>query len=319
MPKVSVLLAVKDGLPYLEASIRSIAEQRFSDFELIVVDDGSTDGTSDVLARWQRDDPRVVVIRQANRGQTPALNRAIAAATAPYLARQDADDVSEQERLALQVEHLDRNGELAVLGTGARVIDGDGREIGAYRPTWGPEHVRRQLWHENILTHGSVMMRRQALDKVGVYRSAFRYAKDWDLWLRMIQHGFAIDNLPEPLYRWRLNPEGAYARDRPRQVRFAGLALTFARERQKHGTDSHDELLAAREDLDRFAAGYRCRGPLYALWGELSLRSLGDAPSATRHLLRALANGHVTPRVLAMLCLSVSGIGWPGRGPLRSR
>jgi glycosyltransferase involved in cell wall biosynthesis len=318
MARVSVLLAVRNGLPYLDESIGSIVSQTFPDFELIVVDDGSTDGTPDLLARWRREDPRVVVIRQQHQGQTPGLNRAIAAATGQYLARQDADDVSEPERFAREVEHLDRHPRLAVVGTGAAVIDASGEEIGSLPAPPGPAVVRRRLWGENVLNHGSVMMRREALDKVGAYRAGFRFANDWDLWLRMVQQGFELDNLPDVLYRWRLNPNGAYARERAQQIKFAGLALILAMERERFREDSYDQLLAAHEDLDRFAASYRLRGPLYALWGELCLRALAHRAAATRYLLRALASGYVRPRLLALLCLSLSGVGWPGRPALRS-
>jgi glycosyltransferase involved in cell wall biosynthesis len=319
MPRVSVLLAVRNGLPYLDEAIRSITEQTFKDFELIAVDDGSTDGTTDLLDRWSREDSRIIVLRQTNQGQTASLNRAIAVARGEYLARQDSDDVSEPERFARQVESLDRHPHLAVLGSGATIVDGDGKEIGTQRPPSGPDQLRDLVWKENVLVHGSVMMRRRALDQVGTYRPAFRYAKDWDLWLRMMQAGFVIDNLQDCLYRWRLNPDGAYVRDRSRQVRFAALAKVFAQERARYGVDSHDDLMAAQEDFERFAETYRCRGALYALWGELALRSLSDKAAATRYCLRALSSGYIRPRMLAMLCLSLSGIGWPGRSPLPSR
>lgn len=283
-----------------------------------MVDDGSTDETPNLLASWSREDSRLVVIRQENNSQTLSLNRAIASATGRYLARQDADDISEPVRFARQLEHLNQNPHLAVVATGTIVINANAVEIARHCAPCGAENVKRELWRENVLTHGSVMMRRQALEAAGGYRPGFRYAKDWDLWLRMLQQGFAIDSIPDFLYRWRLSPSGAYTRERRQQVKFAGLALTFAKERERYGVDSHEELVEAREDLDGFAAGYRLRGPLYALWGELCLRSLSDRSAATRYLMQALANGYIRPRSLALLCLSLSGARWPGRAPLRS-
>src|SRR5437879_6502478 len=144
-PKVSVLLAVFNGECHLEGSLRSILNQSFADFELIVVDDGSTDGTAEILAAVGRADPRVVVVRQANRGLTASLIRAASLARGAYLARQDADDISPPERFRRQVDFLDAHPSIAAVGAWADIIDRSGAVIGALRPAAGPRAIKHGL------------------------------------------------------------------------------------------------------------------------------------------------------------------------------
>src|SRR5271170_1107899 len=122
-PRVSLVLAVYNGERHLPQSLESVLGQTFRDFELIVVDDGSTDRTPEILDGVARVDPRVVVVRQENRGLTASLIRGIGMARGTYVARQDADDVSKPERLGRQVAHLDAHPSIAALGTSADVID----------------------------------------------------------------------------------------------------------------------------------------------------------------------------------------------------
>ncbi|MFD1958687.1 glycosyltransferase family 2 protein [Novosphingobium panipatense] len=130
-PRVSVLLPCYNGAAYLEEAVRSILLQTFADFELIVVDDGSTDATADILARMGRRDPRLRVVRQPNGGIVAALNTAIAHARGEYIARMDADDVSFPERFAFQVAWLDAHPATVLVG---------GYAVGDPRPT--PASVR---------------------------------------------------------------------------------------------------------------------------------------------------------------------------------
>lgn len=314
--KVSVVMAVCNGERYLEKSVSSVLRQSFADFELIVVDDGSTDGTPDSLARWSRDDPRIVVICQENCGLTASLNRAISVAKGSYLARQDADDVSMPERFERQVRYLDERPSVGAVGTATEVIDQKGLVIGVLHTRQGTEEVRRGLLTVRAtLVHGSVMMRRQAFDAVGGYRDAFRFSQDFDLWLRMAER-FDLDNLPEILCRWRMNPEGVYATRRATQLKYGGVALAFAREREIYGHDSYELLQQSGGDLDAFAARYRMRGFLHSLWGELLLRGFRNPAVARSYLKRALLSGFIRPRTLCLFCWSLIGLAWPGSPPL---
>lgn len=315
--RVSVVMAVFNGELYLEESVSSILKQSFSDFELIVVDDGSTDRTPDILAGLCRQDPRIMVIQQENLGLTRSLNRAIRMAKGAYLARQDADDISRPERFERQVHYLDDHLSVGVVGTATEVIGQNGLVIGALSTFQGFEEVKQGLLTASAtLTHGSVMMRREAYEAVGGYRDAFRFSQDFDLWLRMAQC-FDLDNLPEVFCCWRINPDGVYARQRAAQLMYAGVALSFARERESYGDDSYELLQQLEGDVGAFAALYRMRGFLYSIWGELSLRGLRDPEAARTHLGRALLNGYIRPKTLCLFGWSLMGLGWPGSPPLQ--
>ena len=203
VPAVSVLMSVYDGAPWVRDAVTSVLAQTLTDLELIVIDDGSTDATPDVLASLR--DPRLRVERRARQGLTLALNRALELARAPLLARLDADDLALPERLARQRRFLDANPQVGLLGTGAREIDLAGREVSIVRPPADDAAIRRVLIRANPFVHSTVMMRRSALERAGGYDPAFAVAQDYDLWMRLA--GVTrLANLPEPLVIRRLAP-----------------------------------------------------------------------------------------------------------------
>lgn len=311
-----MVLPTRDRASFLGRAVRSVLAQTFPHWELVVVDDGSLDATPEILEQARRDDHRIAVIRQDTQGLTRALGRAIAVARGQYLARHDADDVSAPERLERQMGFLDAHPSAAAVGTATEVMDERGATGGVLTTPTGPAAVRRGLWTLRATpVHGSMMIRRTALETVGGYRPAFRYSQDYDLWLRMAER-FDLDNLAEPLYRWRLNPAGIFATQRHLQLAYCALALTFARERRAHGGDSYESLAAAAGDLDAFAAGYRMRRRFRALLGELLLRNGVEPASARTHLAGAVAEGFLHPWTLAVLGWSLTGLRWPGRRTL---
>jgi glycosyltransferase involved in cell wall biosynthesis len=315
-PRVSAVLAVKNGERHLEESIRSVLAQRFDELEIIVVDDGSTDGTADILSTLQRTDPRVVIVRQENRGLAASLNRGIALARGGYVARQDADDISLPDRFDRQVAFLDQHPSVAAIGSSADVIDRAGARVGSWRAKCGAPAVKRGLWTlRSTPIHGSMMMRKDAVLATGGYRVAFAVAQDYDLWLRLSAR-FGMDNISEALYRWRLDPQGVYSTRRTTQLKYAGIALTLARERAATGADSYELLERCGGDLDRFAASYRLGPSMQALWGELLLRGLGNSGDVRRHLRRAVGGGAIDPRTLSLLVWTHLGLPWPGGRPL---
>jgi hypothetical protein len=315
-PRISVVLAVRNGERHLEASLRSILAQSAGDFELIVVDDGSTDGTGDILAATRRGDPRVIVIRQEHRGLTASLNRGLEVARGEYVARQDADDVSVSDRFARQAAHLDSHPALAAVGSAADVIDRNGHLVGRLGVALGAKQVRAGLLSLRKTTvHGSMMMRRSAVTTVGGYRQAFPVCQDYDLWLRLTSR-FDIENLGAALYQWRLAEGSTYATRRAVQLKYAAIALAFARERSETGHDSCELLESCGGDLDRFAAGYRLGPFVHAMWGELLLRGLGNSADVRDQFRRALARGYVHPWTMCLLGWTHLGLPWPGGRPL---
>ena len=200
-PAVSVVMAVRDGAPWVAGAIESILGQTLTDLELIVVDDGSTDDTPLLLA-WVRD-PRLVVERQAHTGLTRALGRALARARAPLVARLDADDVAHPDRLERQRAFLAAHPEVGLLGTAARVVDEAGREVGTIQPPEDDTTIRRALIRRNPFVHSSIMARRALVAQAGGYDPDFPVAQDYDLWLRLGQLT-RMANLPEALVTRRL-------------------------------------------------------------------------------------------------------------------
>ena len=309
-------MAVRNGERYVGESLASLLCQSWTDFEAIVVDDGSTDATAQILSRMAQADRRLRVIRQAPQGLTPSLNTAISLAHGGYLARQDADDHSEPERLAEQMRFLVSHPAVAAAGTAGWVMDEEGDPIAPLIPPTGPRRVAALLRQGRASPiHGSMMVRRDALEAIGGYREAFRASQDLDLWLRLSER-FAIDNLPEGLYAWRMNPAGVYATRREEQLKYCGIALAFARERRRGGRDSYELLREAGNDLEAFAARYPRQGLLRALWGELLFRGLGNPAEARRHLALAVRRGACHPRTIGILAWSALGLSWPGRAPL---
>jgi glycosyltransferase involved in cell wall biosynthesis len=315
-PRISVVLAVCNGERHVEASARSVLAQRFEDFELIVVDDGSTDATPDILSALQREDPRVVIMCQENRGLAASLNRGIAMARGIYVARQDADDISLQDRFERQTAFLDQYPSVAAVGSSADVIDRSGAVVGALHALRGPGAVRRGLLTlRSTPVHGSMLMRTSAIRAAGGYREAFPVCQDYDLWLRLSSR-FDIDNIPDVLYQWRLDSEGVYNARRATQLQYAGIALAFAHERTAEGRDSYDALERSQGDLDGFVSHYR-RGPfVHAMWGELLLRGLGNSGRVRRYLRRALLGGWIRPWTLVLCGWTHLGLPWPGGRPL---
>jgi len=202
-PVVSVIMAVFDGAPWVGGAIESLLAQTLADLEVIVIDDGSTDATAEVLAAFV--DPRLRVERRARAGLTHSLNRALEISRAPLVARLDADDVALPERLARQCAFLDAHRDVGLVGTWAREVDVTGREMAAICPPEDDASIRRALIRRNPFVHSSVMMRRSALDRAGRYDPSLPVAQDYDLWVRLARVT-RLANLPELLVVRRLLP-----------------------------------------------------------------------------------------------------------------
>jgi glycosyltransferase involved in cell wall biosynthesis len=203
--EISVVMTAHNEEAVIGDAVRSILAQTLADFELLVVDDGSTDRTAEIVQRFG--DPRVRVLRQPNAGQPRAMNRAIAEARGRLVARHDADDLSLPRRFERQVAFLDSHPQVALVGTGAVLRDAAGRDR-VFRAAESAEEIRRALAWGNPIVHTSVMMRRAALERVGLY--ADMQFEDYDLWIRMAET-FLLANIPDPLVVRRVR-EGSRGR-----------------------------------------------------------------------------------------------------------
>jgi len=205
MPQVSIIMAVYNGLPFVREAVASILAQTLSDFEFIIINDASTDATRAAIEAFN--DPRIRLVNlEQNQGQTAALNWGLRLATAPFLARQDADDRSKPDRLATQVAFLAANPDHLMVGTATDLIDHRGVVSSVSEHPTSDAAVRATFaGGNNCFFHGSVMFRREVLEKAGSYREGFRNSQDYDYWLRIAEHG-KITNLPAPaLYQYRLH------------------------------------------------------------------------------------------------------------------
>jgi glycosyl transferase family 2 len=203
-PAVSVMMPVYNAGGFLAPALESILAQTFADFELIAVDDGSHDGSAEVLARFAARDGRIRVVTQENRGIVAALNRALELARAPLAARMDADDLSRPDRFAKQIEYLGRHPEVAAVSGAVDYVD----ESGAYLRTavfpTEPATIARELMHRSCLCHAAMMARTAVLRSLDGYRKQTQYAEDYDLFLRMSEVA-QLANLPDVLYAVRLH------------------------------------------------------------------------------------------------------------------
>lgn len=230
---VSVVMPVHNGMPYLKEAVLSILDQTLPAFELIVVDDGSTDATLQVLEELQRADPRIHIVRQAKCGIVAALNRGVAEAKGEYVARMDADDIAMPNRLARQEEFLRGHPECVAVGSRTLSIDPDGIPICIeFRAIEHEAIDARHLKGICSMAHPSVMFRKNAFLRVGCYRNGFVTAQDLDLWLRMAETG-RLANLPEVLLKYRIRP-GSHSAERSHLKRtLLRRMLTDAYERRR--------------------------------------------------------------------------------------
>jgi len=214
-----VLMPVYNGEPYLDASIGSILSQTFTDFEFIIVDDGSTDRSLQIIEQFQRRDARIRALSRPNTGIVGALNDGLAIAQGELIARMDADDVAYPPRLERQVAFLDVHPECVAVGAQVRCIDRDGNPVDSgYRVPFDHTEIHEH-WHlQGIgggIPHPTAMLRCAAIRQIGGYRQLI--AEDHDLFVRIAEVG-RLANLPDVLLDYRIHPQGLSQLHRQRLV-----------------------------------------------------------------------------------------------------
>ncbi len=207
VPGVTVLMPVFNGARFLRKAIESILRQTHRDFELLIINDGSTDRSRDIVLSY--DDPRITFVENSeNMGLAAALNAGIRLAKYELVARQDADDISLPDRLAMQVDFLERNQSVALVGTQATIIDQQGFRAGLVLDrACTHDSIRWDLLFDNGFTHTSVMFRGSIVAQLGGYDSTFRYCQDYALWTQIARH-HCVANLDVCLVQYRVHPFG---------------------------------------------------------------------------------------------------------------
>jgi glycosyltransferase involved in cell wall biosynthesis len=279
-PAVSILMPVRNEASFLPQALRSLAAQTFSEWELIAVDDGSTDETPRILSEAAGADSRIRVLPNEGEGLVAGLNCGLAACTAPLIARMDADDIAHPERLAEQVRFLAEYPEVGLVATSfchfPRQHVGMGMQ-GYER--WqnqllSHDAIMADLFVESPFVHPSTMMRREILEKVGGYRD-MGWAEDYDLWLRLAAAGARFARLPRLLFFWRERPERA-TRTNP-----AYTADAFRRCKLHH---LQQGLLKGEREVILAGAGLEGRawyrllrevGVRVTLWADIDPRKIG--------------------------------------------
>ncbi len=229
MVSISVVMPVYNGEATLAATIESVLSQSLPDFELIVVDDGSTDATPSLLAAYTAKDARIRTVRQENAGITAALIRGCAEAAGEFIARHDCGDRSRPLRLAAERSLFDDQG-VVLAGCTTIFFAPEGETL--YTAGAEGDKIRDSLLHDPVETirslphHGSAMFRRNAYEKAGGYRMEFYFAQDLDLWIRLARNG-SVAITRETLYEAGSGTGAISSRHRPEQVASAGIAIAL--------------------------------------------------------------------------------------------
>jgi len=212
--EVSVVMSVYNGENYLREAIDSILGQTYKYFEFIIIDDGSTDSSAEIIRSYT--DPRILLIQQENKGLAAALNNGIMKTKGKYIARMDADDRSHPERLLKQVEFMHNNAHCVVLGTQAVVMTAEGEELFVTELPAEDGAIKARLSLRNPFYHGSVMFVKEIYQKAGGYsEDAIHFIEDSLLWNRLSKFG-EMNNLKDPYFYYRLVPDSLS--NRPRKV-----------------------------------------------------------------------------------------------------
>jgi glycosyltransferase involved in cell wall biosynthesis len=287
-------MAVYNGARYVRQAIDSILAQTFTDFELVIVDDGSTDETPQILASYR--DPRIVRVENAeNLGLTKSLNRGIRASRGELIARQDADDASMPKRLEKQVAYMDTHPTVGLVGSGSRWIDGQGALIREWRPLTDPAEIQQTLLAAVPFLHGTFMFRRDCLSDIGGgYGETKPVAQDCDLLLRLSER-WDVANLPDILYTHRRHSDTVTAKRGAEQQHHLQLAQRAAIHRRL--TYGWGRLGLSRVDVPKWVklANRRWLAQRYTWWSA-SARQIGRR-LALRFLLIALFLDPTTPSI----------------------
>jgi glycosyltransferase involved in cell wall biosynthesis len=314
-------MTVYNGLPYLERALQSIRKQTFEDYEFVIVDDGSSDGSVELVQSYAARDGRIRLLANTkNKGQTPCLNQGLAEARGEWIARQDADDLSDAERLAAQMECVSRRPELGLLGTNGWLVDAEGRSLGLINAPTGEACVRWSSVFYNPFLHTSVLFKRELALSLGGYDASYRIAQDYDLWTRIMK-SHPADNLSERLVTYRVHKESLSNSDRETTAREAyssclmalealglqafsdpeslklisefreGISPTANRKfwelhfRMRYARGAQDDLARAVALMHWKAAGALARKSPLMAFGE-TLQALASAPFLVSRLLR---------------------------------
>jgi glycosyltransferase involved in cell wall biosynthesis len=283
-PAVTVLMPAYNAGRYIHEAVESVLAQTFTDFQFLIINDGSTDNTADILASFS--DPRIEIISRPNKGLIASLNEGLAAACAPFVARMDADDVCLPGRLQVQLDFMLAHPQHVLLGSDVVYTDREGRPImrinaGGYADA----ELRGNFYTKCPFFHPSVMFRKELVLAVGGYPAGALLFEDWLLWKAVMERGQA-EVVPEVLVNMRLNPESVTIDEKWRGPEFAAIRLRSLQQGYVTEEDAQRlEEIVRSQDFRKFkeASYYVLVGKKY-LWDNPQPQLARDAfVAALRH------------------------------------
>lgn len=297
-PTVSVLMPAYNAERHVAEAVESILAQTFSDFEFLIVDDGSTDGTRGILERLAASDPRIALVSRPNTGYLIALNEMLGRSRGGLLARMDADDVAHPDRFERQVAFLRARPDHVLVGSRVTVIDPNGKPLTIMGELGGHEQLDRGLLEGRgqLIYHPSVMMRREAVLRAGGYDGRFELAEDLDLFLKMAEFG-RLANLPEPLLSYREHLSKVGHLRAVRQGEICRAVLVEAHERRG---------LPVPDSIRRLSFRPVAPADRYRTWAWWALQS-GNIATARRHARSAMAGRPLSPSSWRLMYCTLRG------------
>lgn len=297
-PLISVAMPVYNAQRFLAEAMESLLAQTLAAFEVVTINDGSTDASGQILENFAKRDPRVRVITTPNGGVAKALNRCIDEARGKYLARMDADDVAMPDRFEKQAAYLDAHAECVCVGGQVMVIEPFGSPLHVAEHALDHETIDRELMNGRgwAMVHPAVMMRRQAVIDAGKYRLQYNHSEDLDLFLRLAERG-KMANLPDVVLRYRHHPSSANHTRYAEQCRIKRDIVREAHERRgltlaSDWTFVHPAPLPLPE--------------LFTKWAWAALKA-GNATAARKHAATAVKKSPLSMAAWKVMLCAVRG------------
>ena len=237
-PTISVIMPAYNSERFIRESIESVLRQTWTNFELIIVDDCSTDDTPSIIDQMASQDSRIVAIHNTiNQRQSESRNKALRQARGKYIAILDHDDIALPERFRLEHEYLETHPDIFMVGTYVRIIDGQGRPAAVIKFPTNPDAIAQQLPIDNCFYHCCVMYRN--IGKL-FYRDHMRYVEDYDFYLRLLSDGKRLANIPKVLAQYRVHDATDSMKNYPKPIIFKDLAQKFYQQRITNGHDEYE-------------------------------------------------------------------------------
>ncbi len=222
--RVSVIMAVYNASDFVEEAILSILNQSYSDFELIIVNDCSTDNSLDIIQKYSNIDNRIILINNhQNLGRVRTRNQALKLAKGEFIAILDSDDISMLDRLEVQITFLENHLNIFLVGSGAIKIDKEGLKIGTHNPITNHSKVEKVLKEKNCIYHSTIMFRNEGF----FYREKFLLSQDYDFYLQLLVANKRLTNIGNHLIKYRIYSDAASWKHAAKQRLFANKALDF--------------------------------------------------------------------------------------------